>query len=86
MNVRLHCSALDGDEWSAVRLSRFTEEEAVKAPEPVWTLWGVEKCFVPPAKRKRFLVCPAYNSVATVPTVLCLFHTAALCAIWLLAF
>ena len=39
-----------------------------------------------PGIEQRFLGCPAYNSVVTVPFLLCLLRRASLCAIWLFSF
>jgi hypothetical protein len=50
-------SALDGGEWSASRLNRFTLVETASGihwvgswfdPEPVWTLWSRENSLAPP--------------------------------------
>jgi hypothetical protein len=50
-------SALDGGEWSALRLDRFIPGKRAPpvlnvqwagwAPEPVWTLWSKEKNLLP---------------------------------------
>jgi hypothetical protein len=50
-------SALEGGEWSASRIGRFTPAERApapirqEAPEPVWTLWSTEKSVTPAGNR-----------------------------------